>query len=77
MALHRVFVARVFIVDFLDVGSEHAHLRLRREALIGEREEHEFDEDCEQQDDDSVVQVHRSQEVEDRDDDASVYPAEH
>ena len=38
LALHGVFLTGIFVVDFLDFGSENPHLGLRLEALEGEGE---------------------------------------
>lgn len=76
LSYHGVFLSGVFFVDFFDVGSEDFHFGLALVAFVGEWEEDYFDEDCEQEYDDAVVPVEVSQEVEDRDYDECVDPAE-
>ena len=76
LAYHGVLSAGILVVDRLYVRCEHTHLRLALVALVGEREKHKLDEDCEQKDDDPVIGDEFAEECEYRYDDAGVDPAE-
>ncbi len=57
LAYHSVFLSRIFVVDSFYIRSKYTHLGLALVALIGEGEEHDLYEDCEQQYDYTVVPV--------------------
>jgi hypothetical protein len=76
LALHSVFLAGVFIVEFFNFGSEHTHLSLRFVAFESEGESYDLDEDSKEQDNDAVVADETAEEVKDWDNDESVNPTE-
>ena len=64
LAGHGILRAGIFVVDGLDVRTEHTHESLALVTLVGEREEHELDENGQQQDDDSIVGDEFAEEIE-------------
>ena len=76
LRLHGVFLSGIFLVDFLHVGSQQAHLGLRNVALVRQWEQHHLEQYGEHQNCQAHIAANAGEPVEHRNHDVGVNPAE-
>ena len=76
LLLDGIFLIGIFLVDLCDIGGQEAHLGLRDVSLVGQRREHDLEDDGQHQDDETVVAHEFAQPVKDGNDDTCVDPTE-